>query len=128
MKKLLFVLVVCAPWVGWGQIVDGVNIGEKTEVDYLEIVGTQKVFSRKNVVSVDYGQKVDWDTDTRVEDENGKVVSFNSMMDAVNRFSGWGWELMFAYDVSTGQGGTVYHYVMRRKKEAEPPADDEKKG
>ena len=120
MKALFTAALVCAGLIGQAQIVDGVNLSEKPEVDYLEIVGTAKIFSRKNVVSVDYGQKVDWDTDTRVEDDNGKVISFNSMMDAVNRFSGWGWELMFAYDVSTGQGGgTVYHYVMKRKEKTE---------
>lgn len=117
MKNVLLFLALLAPVVMVAQTVDGVNLAEKKEVEYAELVGTQKIMSRKIVVSVDYGQKLDWNTDTRVEGTNGKPITFNSIMDAVNQFSGWGWELMFAYDVSTGQGGTVYHYVMRRKKE-----------
>lgn len=116
MKTLVFLLALVAPVFLPGQVVDGVDIWEKKEVDYLEIVGVQKILSRKIIVSVDYGQKLDWDSDTRVEGPDGKPISFNSVMDAVNRFSGWGWDLMFAYDVSTGQGNnTVYHYVMRRR-------------
>ncbi|HRI58348.1 MAG TPA: hypothetical protein PK228_01450 [Saprospiraceae bacterium] len=119
MKQVVFVLMLWAPvWVR-GQTVDGVNLGEKKEVEYVELVGVAKMFSQKITVRVDYGQKFDWDNDTKVDGPDGKAIVFNSMMDAVNRFSGWGWELMFAYDVSTGQGGTVYHYVMRRKGKTE---------
>lgn len=117
MKAVIFLLALLAPVLGLGQVVDGVNVGERTDIDYVELVGVAKLFSQKLTVRVDYGQKFSWDNDTRVEGPDGKPIVFNSMMDAVNNFSVWGWELMFAYDVSTGQGGgTVYHYVMRRKK------------
>jgi len=119
MKRIVFVLALCAPWCGWGQIVDGVNLADKPEIDYLEIMGINMgLFKKKIVVIVDYGQKIAaFEDNTSVQDSDGKKFIFNSMMDAVNKFSEWGWDLMFAYDVNTGQGGTVYHYVMRRKKE-----------
>lgn len=117
MKAIFLFVVLWSPLFLCGQVVDGVNLAEKKEIDYLEIVGyNQGVFKKKIVVIVDYGQKIKaFETDTRVEGADGKPIVFNSMMDAVNQFSGWGWELMFAYDVNTGQGGTVYHYVLRRR-------------
>ena len=115
--KNLFLLLLLLPVVGWSQIVDGVNIAKDTDVDYLEILGyNQGVFKKKIVIIVDYGQKIKmFESDTRVEGTDGSIIIFNSMMDAVNQFSKWGWELMFAYDVSTEGGGTVYHYVLHRK-------------
>ena len=118
MKKVLFLPLLFLYSVCSGQIVDGVNLAEQKTVEYVEILGINTgVFKKKVVVIVDYGQKIKlYDTDTRVEDADGKSIIFNSMMDAVNQFNGWGWELMFAYPVSEGQVNSVYHYVMRRKK------------
>lgn len=117
MKNMLLLVALWAPVVLLAQTVDGVNLAEKKEVEYVEIMGlNQGMFTKKLVVIVDYGQKIKaFESDTRVEGDDGKPIVFNSMIDAVNRFSGWGWELMFAYDVNSGSGGTVYHYVMRRK-------------
>lgn len=119
MKKTLLFLMLFAPLFANSQIVDGVNLAERLDIDYLEIQGyNMGMFKKRIVVIVDYGQKIKmFDSDTRVEDENGKPIVFNSMIDAVNRFSGWGWELQFAYAVSTGtNGGSIYHYVLRRRK------------
>lgn len=117
MKNLILFLALVAPVMGWGQTVDGVDLATHTGIDYVEIVGfNQGLFKKKIVVIVDYGQKITaFESDTRVQGPEGKPIIFNSMMDAVNRFSGWGWQLMFAYDVNAGQAGTVYHYVLRRK-------------
>lgn len=121
MKKTLFVPLLVLCFQCSGQVVDGVNIAEQKGVDYLEILGfNMGLFKKKIVVIVDYGQRIKaFEDDSAVEGPDGKRIIFNSMIDAVNQFSGWGWELMFAYDISSGQGGTVYHYVMRRKKAQE---------
>lgn len=118
MKTTLFILGLCIlPVAVWSQTVDGVDLGKIPSIQYIEILGVNKgLFQKKIVVVVDYGQKIEaFETDTRVQGADGKPVVFNSMMDAVNRFYFWGWDLMFAYDVSSGQGGTVYHYVLKRR-------------
>ena len=114
--KQAFLLLVGLGWsmIGWAQIVDGKNLATDTSVQYLEMVGTYGTFDRQLVVSVDYGQAVYVGTNTRVEGADGRVIKFNSIMDALNRFNGWGWELTFIYNVGGGDG-TVFRYVMRRQ-------------
>lgn len=120
MKKIIFGLGIIGFSFGTlnGQTVDGVNLGEKKDVEYLQLVGySQGVLKKKVVVIVDYGQKIKaFDTDTRVEGADGKPIIFNSMMDAMNQFNGWGWELLTTYYVSVPNSGDVLHYVLRRKK------------
>lgn len=118
MKKIFSMLALSA-WLGMAQaqIVDGKNIGEMTEVQYVEIKGvSQGLFKKKIVVIVDYGQKINaFETDARVQGPDGKAVVFNSMMDALNQFSGWGWELVTTYFISEGSSGSVINYVLRKK-------------
>lgn len=101
---------------GWGQIVDGKNLAEDATIEYLEISAIWGPVTRKVIILVDYGQVVYVGTNTTVEAPNGSTIKFNSIMDAVNRFAGWGWELYLAHDVNAGNGDSIYHYVMRRKK------------
>jgi hypothetical protein len=120
MKKIILGIgIIGFSFIGLkGQTVDGVNLAEKREVEYLQLVGySQGLFKKKMVVIVDYGQKIKaFDTDTRVEGSDGKPIIFNSMMDAMNQFNGWGWELLTTYYVSVQGSGDVLHYVLRRKK------------
>jgi hypothetical protein len=117
MKKIFIALFLSIPFFSFSQVVDGLDIGKMETIDYLEILGTDLgVFKKKIIIQVDYGQKFKLgETDMTVEGEDGKAIIFNSMMDAVNRFNNWGWELQFAYNVSNGQGGAIYHYVFKRK-------------
>jgi len=120
MKAILFFVALCAPWVGWGQVVDGVNLADKKEVEYLQLLGIDMgIFKKKLTVIVDYGQKIKvFDTDTRVQDEKGDPIVFNSMVDALNHFNSHGWEFVTAYAIKNdGTTGSTYHYLMRRKKE-----------
>ena len=95
------------------QIVDGVDIWKDSTVTYVQIMGSTGLLSRKVTISVDYGQKLDWGTDTRIEDQNGKVIKFNSLIDALNYFYGKGWDFLTAFTVSVGNSN-VYHYTLKR--------------
>lgn len=85
-------------------------------VDYLQIVGTSKSFSNKVTISIDYGQhtKLISAKGTSVKDEAGKVVAFNSMIDALNFLSKHGYEFVNSNLISVG-GQNVYHYLLKRK-------------
>lgn len=58
-----------------------------TKASYCEIVGTQGLFSKKLTINIDYGQETGsfWNPkDTRLKDENGNAIKFNSMIDVLN--------------------------------------------
>ncbi len=58
-----------------------------TKASYCEIVGTQGLFSKKLTINIDYGQETGsfWNPkDTRLKDENGDAIKFNSMIDVLN--------------------------------------------
>lgn len=120
MKKIIFGLVIMLSTVAAsGQTVDGVNLGERKEVEYIKLMGIEMgVFKKKLIITVDYGQKVKaWESDITVSGPDGKPIVFNSMMDALNQFHGWGWELITTYYISDETNkSTILHYVMRRKK------------
>jgi hypothetical protein len=108
MKKII--ISICAVLVGiicYGQ-----------EKVYCELVGTQKLLTGKVSVSVDFGQQ-SYFKDNRLVDENGEVMTFNSMVDAMNYMSTLGWEFEQAYVVTMGGGNTssnVYHWLLSKYK------------
>lgn len=113
MRKFFLLMLVLSTLGVQGQIVDGVDIWKDSTVQYIQIVGASGLLNRKVVISVDYGQKVDWGTDSRMEDENGKIIKLNSLMHALNYFYAKGWDFVTAYTVTVGNSN-VYHYTLRR--------------
>ena len=84
---------------------------------YCELVGQQKFLSSKVTVQVDFGQQTTLFSDNRLVDENGDVVVFNSMVDAMNYMGGLGWEFEQAYVVTMGSGASssnVYHWLLSK--------------
>ena len=82
----------------------------------MQIVGTSKMLSTKVNINIDFGQENKFFTgnDTQVKDENGKLMVFNSMVDALNFFGNYGYEFEQAYAITVG-GQNVYHYLMRKR-------------
>jgi hypothetical protein len=113
MRKFFLLILVLSTLGVNGQIVDGVDIWKDSTVQYIQIVGSSGLLNRKVVISVDYGQKVDWGTDSRMEDENGKIIKLNSLIHALNYFYAKGWDFVTAYTVTVGNSN-VYHYTLRR--------------
>ncbi len=87
---------------------------EKTRDSFLyaEILGYSKFLSTKVSVTIDFGQNTTLFEDTRLRDENGKVISFNSMVDAMNWMGAQGWEFVQAYTITEGQQN-VYHWLLK---------------
>lgn len=79
---------------------------------YCEILGTMKLLSNKVTVNIDFGQNTKFGEDTRLRDETGKVITFNSMVDAMNWMGAQGWEFVQAY-VVTVQNQNVYHWLLK---------------
>lgn len=84
---------------------------------YCELVGTQKLLSKKVTVEVDFGQQTKFFSDNRLVDDKGQVIEFNSMVDAMNHMGTLGWEFEQAYVVTLGAGtgsSNVYHWLLSK--------------
>lgn len=83
---------------------------------YCELLGYQKFLSSKVIVSVDFGQETSFWTGTSKQylvDKNGKAISFNSMVDAMNYMGRIGWKFEQAYVVTTSNQN-VYHWLLSK--------------
>lgn len=75
---------------------------------YAQLSCEEQLFSTKVKVSIDFGQSTSWLTsmsDSRLVDRNGKEIKFNSMIDALNYLTQYGWRFAQAYVVPKGGGG-----------------------
>lgn len=105
MKKLLFLSMLLFSICTFAQ-------SENTHRVYCELLGTAKFMSTKVTVSVDFGQdERGWNA--KLVDENGKSISFNSMVDAMNFMGKLGWKFEQAYTVGSG-GNFVYHWLLSK--------------
>ena len=104
MKKVLLILFACISMY--------CNAQEEHSV-FCEIVGTQKFMSLKLNVEVDFGQGGGTYYNTLV-DEEGKKITFSSMVDALNYMGNAGWTFVQAYVVTHGSQN-VYHYMLTKK-------------
>ena len=116
-KKLVIVtgLFFLGSSIAFSQSVNGKAIAE-IDVEYVQIVGSAKLFSQKVNINIDFGQenKVFKAKDTQIRDANGKLTTFNSMIDALNFMSKCGYEFVDAYTL-TVSNQNVYHYLLKKK-------------
>lgn len=116
MKNFLILFAFSFSIHAFAQVTIGSVPIEEIDTEYIEIVGQGKMLKMMEVtVYVDYGQ-ISGMKDIReghVKDATGKRKAFNGMMGAVNFFADYGYELDFAYPVSTGNG-MVYHYILKK--------------
>lgn len=122
MKKIFFVLLlgfVCTAMFAQenvdlsNQEETSFQLVEQKKFIYCELLGRGKLLSSKVTVDIDFGQPVSfWAPDRRYKDENGKAVSFNSMVDAMNFMGTLGWEFVQAY-VVTESNQNVYHWLLK---------------
>jgi hypothetical protein len=105
------------------QTVNDIPLSE-LDAEYVMIVGTGKFLSNKVSIELDFGQKTKYfggGKEQKLLDENGKKLELNSMIDALNFMTQFGYEFVNAYviTVDKGLGGAqnVYHWVLRKKRQ-----------
>ncbi len=84
MKKLILLSLIVLMSVPMFAQENTSNEKTRDSFLYAEILGYSKFLSTKVSVTIDFGQNTTLFEDTRLRDENGKVISFNSMVDAMN--------------------------------------------
>jgi len=119
MKKFFAFLLfaVAFPLFTHAQImINGKNINELPELEYIELIVDRRAFNRGQVFAViDYGQtirQVDF-RQNRLEKENGEDKLFGGEMDIFNFMFKNGWTHETTY--STGEEGLAYH-IFRKKR------------
>lgn len=118
MKNLIFpllLLFLIGSETLFSQTVNEIPIRE-IDVAYIQIVGKSNITRTKVSVEIDFGQENNYfsNKDSRIVDENGKNVIFNSMIDALNFFNKNGYNYVDAYTVTVGSSN-VYHYLMKKR-------------
>lgn len=113
MKKLI-TIVCLVMFVGLAM---GQEPTDPKEFVYCQLVGQAKMLSSKVTVEVDFGQEKNWNS-SKLRGEDGKPISFNSMVDAMNFMGALGWEFQQAYVITSGQTN-VYHWLLRKKANTE---------
>lgn len=99
------------------QTVNDIPIKE-IDVEYVQIVGTTKLLSSKLIIQIDFGQRTKFFSsgkETVLKDIDGKLLEFNSMIDALNFMSKNGFEFVNAFAITVGNQN-VYHYLLKNKK------------
>lgn len=113
MKKLLLSFMLFALTIA---IKAQTNTVDENKYIYCELVGKSKLLSSKVNVEVDFGQAQNFfnTKDARMRDDNGKVINFNSMVDALNYMGSLNWEFVQAY-VVTSDNQNVYRWLLKKK-------------
>lgn len=85
------------------------------DVPYILIVGTSQIFSNKLSIQVDFGQSTKFfgTNNIQIRDEKGKLMKFNSMIDALNFFNTYGYKFVNAYVITIGNQN-VYHFLLEK--------------
>jgi hypothetical protein len=82
---------------------------------YCKLVATGRLLSNKVTISIDYGEERSLWKDTRLKNDEGKLVKFNTEIDAINYLGKQGWKLVNAYPIANANNAPIYHYVFRKE-------------
>ncbi len=118
MYKLLFLFLTMSLSLALQAqvIVDDVDVNSLEHVKYVELLGQQKFLSFKIIVNLDYGQDFKLFRPQRIKGFDGRNMSFNSMIDALNFMEANGWEYVDNY-VARTDDANIIHYILRRRKD-----------
>ncbi len=114
MKKVL--LAIC--------LLPNVLFAQKME-RYCELLATGRMLSTKVTIAVDFGEERAFFKDTRMRDDEGKLVKFNSLIDALNYMGSQNWKLVNAFPIATGNQN-VLHFYFKQEYDASELAVDPK--
>ncbi len=84
--------------------------------NYVQIVGSGKMFSTKLNIQLDFGQKDNiWSSKEHIlKDKDGNKLEFNSMVDALNFMDENGYHFETAYTLTDSNGKSIYHFLLKR--------------
>lgn len=121
MKKVFFATFLGFASVLYSQTVNNIPIKD-IDVEYIQIVGYERLFSTKMDVELDFGQNTKFfyfKDGLTILDEKERTVKFNSMTDALNFLSANGYSLQHVYTVINGRDNeaTAVHYILKKDRQ-----------
>jgi hypothetical protein len=118
MKKLIS-LTFCLAFFGlansFSQTINDIPIKE-IDIEYIQIVGSGNFRVGKVGVRIDFGNENKYlsTKEIRIKDENGDLLEFNSMIDALNFLSKNGYEFIDSYTIPHDYNDTCYYILKKR--------------
>lgn len=111
-KKLIFLLLLfIASHLSAQKIPDTAMVEQ-----YCAVVSSERFLSNKVTINIDYGEERSVWKDNRLKDRAGRVIKFNTVIDALNEMGKDGWKLVNAFPVTTGSNTNAnYHYVFKKE-------------
>ncbi len=101
----------------FSQTVNDVPIKD-IKVKYIEVIGNQRTMSKKMNIEIEFGQEGNLmgAQNTKIKDEDGNRVLFNSMVDALNFMDKHGYKYLDSY-ITNHKETNSYHYILVKKEE-----------
>ena len=117
MKKLFFTALLLMLFA----LVTTVTAQDKPHTDasvkfiYCELTNAEKSVGTMTTVEADFGQAKGGFHDSRLKDQQtGKVITFNSIVDALNYMGNQGWELVDTYQEKV-ENRIVHHWILKKR-------------
>jgi len=107
MKKFLALAFFC--------LASSFAFAQDSSYRHVSITVLPRLMSNKINVEVDYGGDTKFFSDTRMKDDEGRAVKFNSVADILNYMSKEGWELITAQVTFNSSAQKIWSILMRRK-------------
>jgi hypothetical protein len=99
----------------FSQTINDIPIKE-IDIEYIQIVGSGNFRVGKIGVRIDFGNENKYlsTKEIRIKDENGDLLEFNSMIDALNFLSKNGYEFIDSYTIPHDYNDTCYYILKKR--------------
>ncbi len=96
-------------------VVGNININELDHVKVCQVVATGNIFSKKVIITIDYGQQRQGRKASTILTPAGKKQTFHSAISAMNYMLDNGWIYFDALALNDPDyGGNVYHYYFKK--------------
>ncbi|REG92670.1 hypothetical protein [Algoriphagus antarcticus] len=115
-RIVVLIFMISGSFTVQSQTVDNVPLSE-INVTYIEFTEIGKVFSPKVRIQVDFGQDRSRGriNESQITDSDGRVIEFNSLVDALNFFDQLGYEFLEG-NRSHIERVNIDQYLLRKKK------------
>ena len=80
---------------------------------FCQIIAVPRLFSNKVTIDVDFGDKKNYWSETRIKNSEGEVKKFNTIIDAMNYMGKLGWSFINAYPVHAANT-EIFHFAFRK--------------
>ena len=114
-RLLVSLTILCTTSGLIGQVINKMALKD-ISVDYLEITSIDHWGKANITIDVDYGQfnRKLVRADSELMDNAGQPIEFHSMMDALNFFKTFGYELFDVFVMPSSASADAPHFILKK--------------